>query len=326
MFNHRRNIMKATAAWSALAASGQHPAFAQGAETARIFVGFPPGTTPDILARRVGESLAKGYAKAALVDNRTGAGGQLAVTALKTAPQDGYTMMVTAMSILGVYPHTYRKLPYSPFTDVAPVAMGASFDYGIGVGPAVPESVKTLSDLFAWYKANPGNANMASPATGSPLHFTTVMLGRAAGIDITHVGYRGSTAAIQDMLGGTLPALCTPLGTFFNQPKLRVLATTGARRSRFTPNVPTLVESGYKDLVFSEWYGFFAPAGTPAQAIARLNAALKTALSAPDVIETLATFGMDPAYSTPEQLAAALKADHDRWAPIVKSIGFTAES
>lgn len=139
----RRRALGATAAWSALAATGVQPVAAQSADTARIFVGFPPGTTPDILARRVGDMLAKGYAKAAVVENRTGAGGQLAVTAVKAAPPDGYSMMVTAMSILGVYPHTYRKLAYDPFSDVVPVAMGSTFDYGIGVGPAVPESVKS---------------------------------------------------------------------------------------------------------------------------------------------------------------------------------------
>ena len=179
---------------------------------------------------------------------------------------------------------------------------------------------------MTWFKANPKQANMGSPATGSTLHFVTVMLGRAAGVDLTHVGYKGSAHAIQDMLGGNLPALCSPLGTFLNQPKLRVIATSGAQRSRFTPNVPTLVEQGFKDMVYDEWYGFFLPAKTPAETVNKLNSALRVALADKDIVDTLATFGMDAAPSSPEQLAAALKADLQRWAPIVKNIGFSADS
>lgn len=153
-----------------------------------------------------------------------------------------------------------------------------------------------------------------------------VMLGREAGVDIKHIGYRGSPPAIADMLGGTMPALCAPLGSFFNQPKLRVVGTSGAKRSRFTPNVPTLAEQGFKDLVFEEWYGFFLPAKAPTDVVNRLNSALRSALAEKDVVETLATFGLEPAPSSPEQLAAALRADHQKWRGIVKSIGFSADS
>jgi len=322
----RRDILAAgTAAAASAAFSGSALAQA-GLDTVRLFVGFPGGTTPDVLARKVGDRLTKGYARAAIVENRLGAGGQLAVTALKGVAADGSNVLLTPMSMLGVFPHTYKKLPYDPQADLTPVSMGALFDYGIGVGPAVPDSVKDIRDLIAWYKANPTKANMASPSTGSTLHFLTVMLSRAAGVDITHVGYKGSNPAIADMLGGTMPALCTVLGTFFNQPKLRILATSGAKRSRFTPNVPTLAEQGFKDLVFDEWFGFFLPAKAPADVVNRLNGALRSALAEKEVVDTLATFGLDPAPSSPDQLASAVKTDYDRWGAIVKSIGFTAES
>lgn len=324
-FNRRDFLAAGTAAAASIGLSGN--ALAQAApESVKLFVGFPGGTTPDVLARKVGDQLTKGYARAAIVDNRLGAGGQLAVVATKGAAADGSTVLLTPMSMLGVFPHTYKKLPYDPEADLTPVAMGATFEYGIAVGPAVPDSVKDIRDLIAWYKANPARANMASPSAGSTLHFVTVMLGRAAGVDITHIGYRGSPPAIADMLGGTMPALCAPLGTFFNQPKLRVVGTSGAKRSRFTPNVPTLVEQGFKDLVFEEWYGFFLPAKAPTDVVNRLNNALRSALAEKDVVDTLATFGLEPAPSSPEQLAAALRADHQKWRGIVKSIGFTADS
>lgn len=322
----RRFLASSTAAAASLALPFEWALAQATMELAKIIVGFPAGSTPDVLARKVGERLVKGYARATLVDNKVGAGGQLAVSTVKSAAPDGSTILLTPMSILGVYPHTYKRLPYDPIADLVPVSKGVVYDYGIAVGPAVPESVKTINDLMAWFKANPGQANMGSPAAGSTLHFVTVMLGRAAGVNVTHVGYKGSGPAVQDMLGGTLPAMCSPLGTFLNQPKLRVLATSGAKRSRFTPNVQTLVEQGFKDMVYDEWYGFFLPAKASAETVNRLNEALGVALSDKDIADTLATFGMEASPSKPEQLAASLKADLQRWAPIVKSIGFSADS
>lgn len=325
----RRHLMQAAGASALLAGLGRN-AFAQALDTVRIVNGFPAGSNPDVLARKVGDLLAKsGYARAAIVENKTGAGGQLAVSAVKGMAADGSNLLLTPMSMLGVFPHTYKKLPYDPVADLAPVSMGVLYDYAIGVGPGVPESVKTINDLMAWYKANPSKASMASPSTGSTLHFVVEMLGRAAGVDLQHVGYRGAAPAIQDMLGGTMSALCTPLGsfsTYLKDGKIRVLATSGAKRTRFTPNVPTLAEQGFKDLVFSEWYGFFMPAKASPDTVKRLNAALHNALKSPDVLQTLDSFAMEAAPSTPEQLAAALQADLKRWGPIVKSIGFTADS
>lgn len=326
MHSTRREFLAMAGAATLLAASPGAVRAQAKLDAVKIFVGFTPGTTPDVLARKVAEKLTRGYAHSALVENRVGAGGQLAVTATKASPGDGSGVLLTAMSILGVYPYTYKKLPYDPVADLAPVSMGATFDYGIGVGPAVPESVKDVRDLMAWYRANPGSTSIGSPATGSTLHFAAVMLGKAAGLNLTHVGYKGSGPAIQDMLGGTLPALCTPLGTLLNQPKLRVLGTSGARRSPFTPQAPTLLEQGFKDMVFSEWYGFYLPATASPATVARLNAALREALAAQDVIETLTTFGMEAAPSSPEQLKTALREAQATWAPIVKATGFTADS
>ena len=325
----RRHLMQAAGA-SALLSSLGRPVQAQALETVRIVNGFPAGSNPDVLARKVGDLLAKsGYARSAIVENKTGAGGQLAVSTVKGMAPDGSNLLLTPMSMLGVFPHTYKKLPYDPVADLTPVSMGVLYDYAIGVGPAVPESVKTINDLMAWYKANPSQASMASPATGSTLHFATVMLGRMAGVDLQHVGYRGAQPAVQDMLGGTMPALCTPLGSFapyLKDGKIRVLATSGAQRTRFTPQVATLAEQGFKDLVMSEWYGSFLPAKAAPETVKRLNSALHDALKSPDIAQTMSSFAMEPAPSSPEKLSAELQADLKRWGSIVKSIGFTADA
>ncbi|CAN5270752.1 tripartite tricarboxylate transporter substrate binding protein [soil metagenome] len=295
-------------------------------KTVQIVTGFQPGTTPDVLARKVADKLAKHYAEAIIVENRVGAGGQLAVAAVKSAPADGTSILITPMATMCVYPHTYKRLPYDPQADFLPVSNGVTFDSAIGVGPAVPDSVTDIRGLLAWMKANPMLANIASPATGSPLHFMVDMLARSSGVNITHVGYRGSSAALGDMIGGSVPAFSGPLGSFLNQPRLRVLATAGEKRSRFLPNVATFQEQGFPTMLFSDWMGFFVPAKTPPERIRQLNDLLRDALLAPDTVSTLTTFGMEATPSTPEALSRLLADDLKRWRPIVKTIGFTADS
>lgn len=325
--NYTRRVWIQLAAASSVTAMTGLPAHAFNTfDPARICIGFPPGTTTDVLARKLGERFVPDYARSVVVDNRLGAGGQLAVTSVKGASADGSTILLTPMSMLGLYPFTYKRLPYDPFLDLTPVAMTATMDCGIGVGPSVPESVKTVPDLMRWFQANPGRASIGSPATGSTLHFAGIWLGKAAGVEVTHVGYKGSGPAIIDMIGGNLPALCSSLGAFLNQPKLRLLATTGSKRSKFTPTVPTLVEQGFKDMVFQEWYGLYLPANASKEVVSRLSAAARSALDAPDVVQGLEAVGMDATWSTQEDLVVALKSAQSRWGSIVKSIGFTADS
>ncbi|UUX97554.1 tripartite tricarboxylate transporter substrate-binding protein [Aquabacterium sp. J223] len=321
----RRTFLQACGAAGAAAALPARGADAP-LELARIFVGFPPGTAADVAARKVSERLHKGYAKTVVIENRPGAGGQLAIAAMRGAPIDGSHLLSVPISTLGTYPHTYKKLLYDTFADLTPVSNGSRFDYGLGVGPAVPESVKTVPELMAWFKANPSRAAIGSPGAGSALHFIVIMLGRAAGVEVNHVAYRGSPPAIQDMMGGNLAALCTPLGAFLNQPRLRLLASCGPTRSRFTPNVPTLAEQGYKDQVYEDGFAFFLPGRTPPEVVRRLNTALRETLSDPAMAEAMAGFGLEPAPTSPEQLAATLQSELQRWGPIVKSIGFSADN
>ena len=299
-------------------------------ETVRIVTGFPPGGTSDTLCRRVAENLRGGtYTKSALVENKPGAGGQIAVQSMKGAPTDGSFILQTPASMLMIYPHIYKSLSYNAFTDVTPVTLACTFDFGFCVGPAVPDNVKDIPSFLAWCKANPDKANYGSPAAGSVPHFIGVLLGQAAGIELKHVAYRGTQPAIQDMIAGQVQAVSGPVGEFtqqVNAGKARFLGVSGATRSRFAPNVPTFAEQGYKDLVFSEWFGFFAPGSTPAPAVQRANTALSAALAQKDVVEGLAVMGLEAKSSTPEELGTLLKTSYDRWGPIVKKIGFSADS
>ena len=325
----RRQALQSVSAVTFLAAVSRS-AWAQAqVDNLRIITGFPPGGTSDTLCRKVADKMAPGYARVAVVENRTGAGGQIAAQALKTAPPDGSTVLQTPMSILGVYPHIYRKLPYDPVGDFMPVTLGCTFDFGFAVGPQVPASVRNLADFFAWSKANPTLANFGSPAAGSVPHFIGVLLGRQGGVDLKHVAFRGTQPAILDMIGGQIAAVSGPIGEFTQHVaagKARLLAASGAARSPFAPNTPTMIEQGLKDFAFEEWFGFYVPAKTPGAVVARLNAAMRTALAAPETVSGLATMGLEAKSSTPEELAARLRADTDRWGPLVKSIGFTADA
>ncbi len=324
----RRRMVQSLGASALLAGFGR-AAQAQVIETAKVVVGFPAGGTADVLCRRLAEKLAPGYAKAAMVENKTGAAAQIAITSMKGVTADGSVMLLTPMSMLGIYPHIYKKLPYDPMADVVPVSMLASIDFGLGVGPSVPASVKTVPEYLAWAKANPAQANFASPAAGSTPYFIGALMGRAAGFTLTHVPYRGSQPAIADMIGGQIPAVSAPVGEFLQHlasGRVRLLGTSGAARSRFAPTVPTYTEQGLKDMVFREWFGMYLPAGASPETVKRLNAALVAALASPDTIEGLGRMGMESTASTPAELAAALKSDNERWGPLVKAIGFSADA
>ena len=332
--NRRRFVGSLGAGVAGLGACGlAGPAGAQAPqplEVVRIVTGFPPGGTSDTLCRRVAENLRGGtYTKSALVENKAGAGGQIAVQSMKGSPTDGSVILQTPASMLMIYPHIYKNLAYNAFTDVTPVTLGCVFDFGFCVGPAVPENIKDIPSFLAWCKANPDKANYGSPAAGSVPHFIGVLLGMAGGVELKHVAYRGTQPAIQDMVAGQVQAVSGPVGEFtqqVNAGKARFLGTSGATRSRFAPNVPTFAEQGYKDLVFSEWFGFFAPGGTPAPTVQRINDALRVALAQKDVVDGLAVMGLEAKSSTPQELATLLKDSYDRWGPIVKKIGFTADS
>jgi tripartite-type tricarboxylate transporter receptor subunit TctC len=325
----RRHLLQTTGASALLASLGQQ-AFAQAQpfETARLITGFAAGGTSDTLCRRVASRLQPDYAKAAVVENRTGAGGQIAVTYVKGQPADGATILQTPTSILTIYPHIYKKLPYDPLVDLTPLTLACQFDFGFAVGPAVPASVKSVPEYLAWAKTHPEGANYGSPAAGSTPHFIGALLGKNAGVDLKHAAYRGTQPAMLDLLGGNVAAVSGPIGDITQHlasGKVRILGVSGAKRSRFAPDVPTFEEQGVKNVTHSEWFAFLLPAKASPEVVARANAAMKTALAQKDVIDGLATFGLEAMSSSPAELAELIKKDTAKWAPIVKQIGFTAE-
>jgi len=325
----RRQVIQSAGASALLASVGQQAMAQAQIENLKIITGFAAGGTSDTTCRRVATKLGGTFAKTATVENKTGAGGQIAIQYVKGQPADGSTMLQSPTSMFTIYPHIYKKLPYDPVNDVTPVSLACVFDFGFAVGPMVPANVKNINDFIAWIKANPSQASFGSPAAGSTPHFVGALLGRHAGVDLKHVGYRGTQPAMLDLLGGNIAAVSGPIGDITQHlptGKVRILATSGPKRNRFAPDVPTYTEQGLKDMEHSEWFAFFLPGKAAPDLVARLNAALKTALASKDVADGLGTFGLEAMSSSPAELAALLKKDTAKWAPIVKTIGFTADA
>lgn len=329
MSTDRRQFLQA--ALAATAAPWATAALAQAdapVETLRMLVGFPPGGTTDAVARRMADKLRPGYARATLVENKPGAGGRLAVEELKRSAADGSVMLLTPASMITLYPHLYTKLAYRP-EDFQPVSTACTSVFGFGVGPSVPASVRTLKQFVAWAKANPQGAHYGSPGAGTPPHFIGALLAKDAGVDLRHVPYRGSIPGVQDLLGGQLSAMSTPLGDFLPHVKagrLRLLATSGPRRSRFAPEVPTFAEEGFGDCTVVEWYGLLLPGGTPQALTTRAASTVRSAVSGTDVADAFSQFGLETASSTPAELSQSIAAEVAKWAPIVKRVGFTPEA
>jgi tripartite-type tricarboxylate transporter receptor subunit TctC len=327
----RRQALQSAGASALLAGIGRN-AFAQAQiETAKIVTGFAAGGTSDTICRRVGQAMqTRGdYARTVVVENKTGAGGQIAVTTVKAAAPDGATILQTPTSILTIYPHIYKSLAYQPLVDLTPVTLGCVFDFGFAVGPAVPLSVKTVPEFLAWVKANPAGGNFGSPAAGSTPHFLGALVGKSAGLDLKHAAYRGTQPAMLDLLGGNISAVSGPIGDITQHlptGKVRILATSGTKRNRFAPDVPTFAEQGMNGLAHSEWFAFFLPAKASPDLVARLNASMKTALAQKEVVDGLAGFGLESMSSTPAELTDLIRRDTAKWAPIVKQVGFTAEN
>ena len=330
----RRQFHKAALSLTALGALGAlrtTDALAQAIDQVKIFYGFPAGSAGDGVARRVGEKLAgSAYSKnAAVVENKPGAGGRIALDSLKAAPADGSALALSPWSATSIYPHIYSKLSYDPIKDFVPVSMAAIIHHGLAVGPLVPASVKNVKDYLVWAKANPKDASYGSPAAGSTPHFIGALLGINNGVELKHVPYRGSVPGVTDVVGGQLASMVTPSGDFLQYHRagrLRLIATSGRERSPFSPDVPTFAEQGFAELTTEEWFGFYAPAKTPSSVVASANAAINVALKDKSVIDSLATSGLIARGSTIEEMAASQKSEFDRWGPLVKKIGFTAES
>jgi tripartite-type tricarboxylate transporter receptor subunit TctC len=325
----RRHLLAASAAGLVASATGLIPrALAQAIKkSAHVIVGFPAGGGTDMIARILAERLRGTYASTVLVENKPGAAARLAVEYVKNAEPDGSVMLFTPDFPLTVYPHSFRSLNYDPLRDFIAVSPAAKSMLSYNIGPAVPDSVKNLADFVQWCKANPGKASYGTTSAGGTPHFVGMMLANEAGVPMTPVHYRGGAPALQDLLGGHVPASINPVSEalpFARSGTLRTLAVTGAQRSSFLPDVPTMTEAGYK-IVVDSWLGVFVPAKTPAEIVHALSTAIAEGVKSAPMAESLAKVGNVPAFQTPAEFAAVVKADVARWAPVVKASGFVAE-
>ncbi len=309
----------------ALAAASLCPAaLAQSwpAKPIRIVVPFRPGGGTDIIARETSQKVAAATGWTFVIDNRPGAGGNLGVDAVAKAPADGYTIVIGQTSNLAINPTLYAKMPYDSQKDLAPIVLLANAPLVMVTGMGTPH--KTLADAVNAAKARPGALNFASPGNGTVAHLTSEMFQKAAGVKTQHVPYKGAAQALTDVISGTVDLYMSSVPTLIGQirqNKLRPLAVTSARRVDDLPNVPTINESGYKGFDAVTWFGLLAPAGTPKDVIARVNAEFNKALQNPELRKKLGDEGADPAGGTPEQFGALIRDEIPRWGAVVKESG-----
>jgi tripartite-type tricarboxylate transporter receptor subunit TctC len=298
------------------------------AKTLRIIVPFPAGGGTDVAARLIADKLRGNYAPAVIVENRVGASGRTGVEAVAHAAPDGTTLLFTPDFLMTVYPHSFKKLGYDPLADFAPIALIARSGLALAAGPALPAQVKTVRQYLDWARANPKQAFYATTAAGGTPHFVGVMLARDAGVALSPVHYKGGAPALQDLMGGQIAVSINPIGELLPQlqgGKVRVLAVTSDKRSKFLPDVPTMAESGLPNIVISPWLGFFAPAKTPADLVKRLANGVTDATQHGEAQIGMLKLGMEPQAMTPLAFREVLRADLERWGPIVKASGFKAE-
>ena len=287
----------------------------------RIIVGLPPGSQPDTVARLLGQRLAEALGRPVVVENIPGAAGNIAADRVAKSPPDGYTLGVLSQTQIAVNPSLY-KLAYDPAKDFAPVSQVTLSSNVLVVNDAVP--AKSLAELIALARSQPGALTFASGGSGSGTHLAAESLKLAAHIDIRHVPYKGVTAAIPDLLAGRITMMFSPIQSVLplvRAGKLRALAVTSLARAPLFPQVPTVAESGYPGFEATLWNGLLAPAGTPPEIISRLHLETVKALASPDMRARLADLGMDPIGNSPVEFAAAIRSEIPRWATVIKASG-----
>ena len=287
----------------------------------RIIVPIPPGGAPDVTARVVGARLAERLGQAVVIENRTGSNGNIAGDLVAKAAPDGYTLLLGQDTLITVNPHLYSKMPFDPLKDLVPVATLSSNEFVLSVNPAVP--VKTFQEFIAYARKADPPLPYASGGNGSQHHLAMEMLKQRAGIELTHVPFKGGAPATLATVAGDTMAMFAGSSSApqIHAGKLRALAVTGPRRSHAFPDLPTIAEfyPGYEVTI---WLGLFAPAGTPEPILARLRAEVKEALASPDVKAKLnQAGGLDAFTSTPEEFAALIQRDYDKYGKIVKEVG-----
>ncbi|AOB33469.1 hypothetical protein AKI39_06580 [Bordetella sp. H567] len=288
-----------------------------------IVVPYTPGTSMDTLARVISPRLAQSLGQPVIVENRSGASGNIGTGYVAHAAPDGYTLLMT-VSTFAMNPKLFKRVPYDPVTSFVPVGRVAVGALVFAVNPGFP--AQTLAQAMEAFRAHPGKYAYASPGNGTPQHLAMELFKLHTGVDLMHVPYSGSAGAITDLMGGQVDAMILPVNTALplkESGKLRVLAATQERRIAVMPDVPTLAESGVQGADVSLWFGLLAPARTPADIVARLNGEIGRILALPDIQETLDKQGLTVAPDTPEAFGALVAAETARWAQVITQAGIT---
>lgn len=298
------------------------PAAAQD-KTLRIVLGYPPGASSDILTRLLADRMRALLGQNVIVENKPGAGGIVGNETVKAAAPDGTTLLLTPVATMAAFPHSHgAALRYDPFRDFEPVAHLSNFQLSLLINAELP--AKTVADYIALVKKDPKLGDYASAAAGSLPHYFGVLFARSARLEMTHVPYKGTAPALQALAGGEVKAAMFVLAdalTLVRSGKARVLAVSGARRSDLAPEVPTFRELGF-DIEGNGWYALFAPAGTSKSVIERYARAAIEAIRAPEMKSRLEQMGLEPTGLGPAELGAILRADYDKWGPVIRASGF----
>ena len=309
----------------ALALCGALPAQAQDSP-ARIIVGFPAGGSFDAIARLLADKFKTELNRPVVVDNKPGAGGRIAVDFLKSAPADGSVMMLGPDALVALYPFTFKKLSYDPKKDLVPVGTVAEFAFGFAVG--TEPKVNTWAEYAAWAKKNPQKANYGIPALGAPHHFYGMVLGDAIGVPMQNVPFQGSAPIAMALMGGQISStidVASSLVENHRAGKIKILAVTSDARIVQAPDVPTFAELGFANVTGMGFNALYAPANTPAAAIATWNKALAKVMALPEVKDKLAGMGFIPVGKSPQELADRQSESARRWEPVIKASGFVAD-
>jgi len=290
----------------------------------RLVVPFAAGGSTDVAARILAERMGEILGQAVVVENRAGAAGFIGAEAIARSAADGHALLMGTTGLLAIAPHLYATMPFNVERDLTPVSMAFASDLVISVANAVP--ARTLAELVALARARPGALNYASSGAGTTTHVATELFRLAAGIEITHVVYRGSGAAMNDLLAGSVQIMVDQIAGSIGQirdGRIRTLAVTGTARHALLPDVPSVAEAGVAGAQASSWGAVMAPSGTPAPAVARLSAAVREAMTQPALRARMAAAGADPAFSTPEELAAFIRAESAKWGGVVREARIT---
>jgi len=288
----------------------------------RIIIPFPAGDSLDTMSRLIAPRLTERLGQNIVVDNRAGAAGQLGLELGARAAPDGYTLVGGQGGNLAVQPHTYKKLPYDPIKDFAPVALSTTNYLALVVSPTSP--FKTVKDLIAQAKKNPGKVSFATNGEGGFLHMAVEMLRQQAGFDYLHVPYKGGTQIVTELMGNRVDATILGIGVlapFIRAGRIRLVAVASSTRAEQFPDVPTVAET-YPGYESGGWFGYLAPAGTPPKVVALLNQEINRAMMMPDVKEKLVALGLTVVAETPEWFAQTLKSDYEKYGKLIRAIGF----